>query len=269
MSGRIPVPEVVAHCDDASVASGEFYLMEKLDGIILRRDIPAALGLDEHATRTLCERVLDLFAELHGLDVDAEGLGHLGRGEGYVRRQIDGWSRRYRAARTPDAVDGEAVMQWLDANAPADIATAVIHGDWRFDNIVLDPKDPLRIIGVLDWEMATLGDPLMDVGNSLAYWVQADDDAFLRAMRRQPTSAPGMLTRSGVWAHYRSRSSLTVESTTFYEVYGLFRLAGILQQIWYRYHHGQTRNPAFGTFGAAAAYIIGRCTMLITQGHQA
>ena len=177
-------------------------------------------------------------------------------------------------ARTPDVPDGENVMNWLADNRPPQVAACVIHGDWRLDNMIMDtdslaPGNQPTIIGVLDWEMATLGDPLMDLGNSLAYWVQADDDAFLQAMRRQPTNAPGMLTRQGVWAHYQSRSSLNVESTTFYEVYGLFRLAGILQQIWYRYHHGQTRNPAFSTFGAAAAYIIGRCMLLVAEGSRA
>ena len=266
MEGRIPVPRVVAHCPDPEVAGGEFYLMEKLDGIILRRDIPPSLGLDESATRALCERVLDLLAALHGIDVEAEGLDHLGRGGGYTRRQIDGWSRRYRAALTPDAQDGEAVMAWLDQHCPDDVATTVIHGDFRFDNVVLDPANPQRIIGVLDWEMATLGDPLMDLGNSLAYWIQSDDDAFLRAMRRQPTDAPGMLTRAQVWEHYGRQSGRDTTRTTFYEVYGLFRLAVILQQIWYRYHHGQTTNPAFSTFGPAAAYLIGRCALVIDAG---
>ncbi|MFT4621887.1 MAG: aminoglycoside phosphotransferase (APT) family kinase protein [Myxococcota bacterium] len=265
LEGRFPVPRVLAHCADPSVAGGEFYVMERLEGIILRRDIPAGLGLDARDTRALCERVLDLLVSLHSLDPEAEGLTHLGRGAGYGRRQIDGWSRRYRAALTPGAADGERVMAWLDANCRDDAASRVIHGDFRFDNIVLDPADPMRILGVLDWEMATLGDPLMDLGNSLAYWVEADDDAFLQAMRRQPTNAPGMLTRAEVWQGYAAAAGVQLTDTDFYEVYGLFRLAGILQQIWYRYHHGQTTNPAFASFGAAAAYMVGRCEQIVAR----
>lgn len=258
------LPEVIAHCEDAEVAAGEFYVMERLRGIILRQDLPEDLGLDAARTRTLCENVLDKLVQLHSVDVEAHGLSHLGRGGGYVRRQIEGWSRRYRAAMTPEAADFERVMGWLADHMVDDVATTVIHGDFRFDNVVLDPSD-LSVIGVLDWEMATLGDPLMDLGNSLAYWVQDDDDPTMQFMRRQPTNAPGMLTRAEVWQYYGAATGRTVEDTDFYEVYGLFRLAVILQQIWYRYHHGQTTNPAFASFGAAAQYMDVRCQAILDR----
>ena len=257
------VPEVVAHCTDDEVAGGEFYAMERLVGVILRQDLPAALGLDADRTRRLCHNVLDKLIALHDLDVVALGLDHLGKGEGYVRRQIEGWSRRYRAALTPGAHDCERVMTWLADNLRDNVAITVIHGDYRFDNVVLDPTDPLHIIGVLDWEMATLGDPLMDLGNSLAYWVQADDEPAMQMMRRQPTDAPGMLTRAEVWRYYGELTGRDVSDTDFYEIYGLFRLAVILQQIWYRYHHGQTTNEAFATFGQVAAYLDTRCQRII------
>jgi len=252
-----PVPEVLGFCEDAE--GGEFYVMERIKGVILRQDIPASLGLDAASTRQLCTNVLDQLIALHGIDIEAHGLTHLGKGAGYVKRQIDGWSRRYRKALTPGAHDGERVMAWLADNLRDDVATTVIHGDFRFDNVVLDPDDPMRIIGVLDWEMATLGDPLMDVGNSLAYWVDPDDEQVFQMMRRQPTNAPGMLSRAEVWAYVGEKTGRDVSDVDFYEVYGLFRLAVILQQIWFRFHHGQTSNPAFASFGELTKYLVTRC----------
>lgn len=259
------LPEVAAYCEDPSVADGEFYTMQRIRGIILRQDIPPDLGLDALRTRALCDAVLDRLVALHSIDVDAHGLGHLGKGAGYVGRQVTGWSRRYRAALTPGAADFERVMRWLDENQPPDVATCVIHGDFRFDNVVLDAADPTRPIGVLDWEMATLGDPLMDLGSSLAYWVEPGDELVMQMMRRQPTNAPGMRTRAEVWAHYAERTGRVISDTDFYEVYGLFRLAGILQQIWYRFHHGQTRNPAFAAFGDLAIYLDARCQGILDK----
>src|SRR5262249_25797247 len=139
----------------------------------------------------------------------------------------------------------------------------VIHNDFRLDNLVLDPSDPTRIVGVLDWEMATIGDPLMDLGNSLAYWVEAGDDPIARATRRQPTHQPGMLTRREVVRLYGERTGLATEDFAFYEVYGLFRLAVIAQQIYYRYHHKETRNPAFKRFWMLAHYLEWRCRKLM------
>ena len=149
-------------------------------------------------------------------------------------------------------------MGWLADHIRDDVATTVIHGDFRLDNVVLDPAT-LEVVGVLDWEMATLGDPLMDLGNSLAYWIQADDDPAMLALRRQPSHAPGMLTRAEIWRLYGDATGHDVSDTDFYEIYGLFRLAVIGQQIWYRYHHGQSTNPAFASFGQLAALLVAQC----------
>jgi aminoglycoside phosphotransferase (APT) family kinase protein len=264
LAGHYPVPSVVAWCGDESVADGEFYVMEKLSGVILRQELPKGLGLDAAGTRRLCDAVLEQLVALHSLDVEAADLVHLGKGSGYVQRQIEGWSRRYRGALTPGAADGEEVMAWLAEHLPEQRGVAMIHGDFRFDNVVLDPADPTKVLGVLDWEMATLGDPLMDVGNSLAYWVQADDDPVFQMMRRQPTHAPGMRTRAEVWDFYQQRMGVDVGDTLFYEVYGLFRLQVILQQIWFRVHHGQSSNPAFASFGEVAKYLDGRCRAMLS-----
>ena len=259
------VPRMVAYCGDESVIGGEFYVMERLHGTVLRREIPADLGLDILRTRRLCERAVDTLADLHSVDVEAAGLGSLGRGDGYVERQVSGWAARYRRSRTPDVGDFDTVIRWLERNRPADVGQCLIHNDYRFDNLVLDPADPSRIVGVLDWEMATVGDPLMDLGGAMAYWVQADDGWLFRRFRRQPTHAPGMLTRSEVLDRYAQRTGLRVDERQwlFYEVFGLFRLAVIAQQIHHRYFLGQTTNPAFRHFRLAVLVLEQRCLRII------
>lgn len=258
------VPTVVAACDDPAVMEADFYVMERINGIIPRQDLPEGLNLSVEDTRKLCLNVIDRMIELHQVDYQAAGLDSLGKGEGYVRRQIEGWIDRYRKAKTEDVGDFEAVMTWLKDKMPAnDVATCLIHNDFRFDNVVLNPANPFEVIGVLDWEMATLGDPLMDLGNTLAYWVQADDDALFQQVRRQPTHLPGMLTRQEVIEYYGSKTGYRVDNFDFYALYGLFRLAVIVQQIYYRYFHGQTKNPAFAGFGHISRYLEKRCQRLI------
>lgn len=259
------VPEVLALCQDEAVLGCDFYVMQRLVGIIPRQDFPPGLELSPERTHALCVNVIDKLVELHQVDVKAAGLASLGKGEGYVSRQIGGWSERLRNAHTPDNKDFAEVIAWLEAKKPAgEVAITLIHNDYRFDNVVLAPED-LSVIGVLDWEMATLGDPLMDLGNSLAYWVQADDDPVFQMMRRQPTNAPGMLTRDEVIAYYGEKTGWKVDNFDFYLVYGLFRLAGIAQQIWYRYYHQQTTNPAFAQFGPMVNYLEQRCLDLIRK----
>jgi aminoglycoside phosphotransferase (APT) family kinase protein len=204
--------------------------------------------------------------ELHKVDYQAAGLADLGKGAGYVARQISGWSDRYVKAKTDNVPDFARVMKWLSDNQPQDIATCVIHGDFRFDNVVLDPADPTHVIGVLDWEMATLGDPLMDLGNTLAYWVEADDPFQMQMSRRQPTHLPGMMTRQEVIDHYCAAMGYHDIDFTFYRIYGLFRLAVIAQQIYYRFHHGQTDNPLFGSFYVMVQYLNEYCEELLDKG---
>ncbi len=261
------VAPMVAFCDDESVIGSDFYVMERVDGTILRADLPDGLALDEEEARALCERFLDVLVELHSVDVGAAGLADLGKGRGYVARQVAGWSDRYRKARTDNVGDFEATMAWLDERQPEDVATCVIHNDYRLDNVVLDTTVPggWRVKAVLDWEMATLGDPLMDLGGAMAYWIQADDDASFQMFRRQPSHLPGMLSRWEMLQAYAARTGLSVtrEQWAFYEVFGLFRLAVIAQQIYYRFHHGQTTNEAYAGFLPVVHYLDERCSALI------
>ncbi|MBX8587859.1 phosphotransferase family protein [Pseudomonas cichorii] len=242
-------PKAYAHCTDESLIGSDFYVMERVKGIILRSDLPPELNLDAGQTEALCKSFIDKLVELHQVDYQACGLADLGKPQGYVERQILGWSERYEKAMTPDAPAWEKVRNWLVAKMPADHPQqAIVHNDYRFDNVILDPENPMRIIGVLDWELTTLGDPLMDLGNTLAYWIQADDPAPVQLMRRQPSNAPGMLNRQQFVDYYAERSGIRIDNFDFYYTYGLFRLAGIVQQIYYRFFHGQTQDKRFAQF---------------------
>ncbi|OOG42589.1 phosphotransferase family protein [Rhodanobacter sp. C05] len=258
------VPAILASCNDSSVIGHDFYVMERLRGSILRRELPPELGLDADGVRQLCLGFIDRLIELHQVNASLPELQHIGKGGGYIARQVAGWSDRWQKAATEDTDACADVVAWLAAKQPAhDSASCVIHNDYRFDNVVLDPDHPLDIIGVLDWEMATIGDPLMDLGGSLAYWVQADDDATFQSFRRQPTHVPGMLTRREVIDYYGQRSGRQEGNFDFYEVFGLFRLMVIIQQIYRRFVLGQTSNPQFAGFGEAARYMGGRCRRII------
>ncbi|MEO6155562.1 MAG: phosphotransferase family protein, partial [Thermomonas sp.] len=169
------VPAMLAHCEDESVIGAEFYVMQRLDGIILRKHLPRGLEMTPGQVRQLCTSMLDTLVDLHRVDPEAAGLASLGKGAGYARRQVEGWTSRYAKARTWNVPRGTSITKWLHANIPDEGRSCVVHNDFRFDNLVLDAQDPTRVIGVLDWELATIGDPLMDLGNTIAYWVQADD----------------------------------------------------------------------------------------------
>ena len=251
-----PAPEPLAYCEDESLLGAPFYVMRRLHGIILRRDPPADFPLDADFADRLSQSLIDTLADLHTVDYQAAGLADFGKPAGYVERQILGWNERYRRARTPDVPDCEAVMNWLEAEMPADSGqVALIHNDYKFDNVMLAPEKPERIIGVLDWEMATLGDPLMDLGCALSYWVQPDDAQELLAIRQGPTHLPGMWSRQQLAEHYAQRTGISVGQMDFYMAYGLFRLAVIAQQIYYRYYHGQTQDERFKAFGQFAAVL--------------
>lgn len=259
------VPATVALCEDPAVLGAPFYLMDRVDGLISRKELPPDLDLSTRQVRTLCTNVLDVLIDLHSIDPETAGLGWMSKGPGYVDRQVRGWSDRYRSAKTWNVGSFEKVMSWLADNRPVERGSVVIHNDFRFDNIVLDRDDPTCPLALLDWEMATIGDPLMDLGGALAYWVEPGDGVAAKAFRRQPTHVPGMFTRREVVEYYCRGTGigLTDREWAFYEVFGLFRLAVICQQIYYRYFHKQTTNPAFRFFGVAVVLLQRRCHKII------
>ena len=254
------VPLIIGFSDDHTIMNSDFYVMERIQGTILRRDLPAGTALSSQQASSIGTSMIQGWVDLHS--VDASILKAFNKGDGYVQRQVDGWSKRYRAALTDDVPDGEDVMRWLEQHQPLDVKHCVIHGDWRLDNLVLD-LDESRLVGVLDWELATVGDPLMDLGSSLAYWINADDPVDFANLRRQPSNVPGMPTRDQIVDRYLELSGIGCDDFTFYEIFGLFRLSVIIQQIWIRYRLGQTTNPSFSEFGSAVTVLINRARSLM------
>ncbi len=240
------VPRPLLFCEDRSVLGAPFYVMERVRGLILRRDPPPGLELSPPRMKALSEAFIDNLAEIHGLDLEAAGLDDLGRPQGYVRRQIEGWTERYRRARTDEIPEMERVARWLYEHLPPEQGAALIHNDYKYDNLVLDPHD-LSLRAVLDWEMATVGDPLMDLGTSLGYWVEPDDPDDLQGIRFGLTTLPGNLTRRELVERYARRTgrALSPEDALFYYVYGLFKIAVIAQQIYFRYVRGFSQDERF------------------------
>jgi len=252
------VPHVIALCEDHSILGSDFYVMDRIQGEIFRRDVPESLSTDDISI--MATSLVSGLSQLHS--VDASVIAELNKGSGYVTRQVEGWSKRYRNALTDDVPDGEDVMNWLLSHKPDDVDSCIIHGDWRIDNMVFDLGQK-KLVGVLDWELATVGDPLMDLGSALAYWVDKDDEPIFASLRRQPSHLDGMPTRKEFIAKYLELSGRKCDDFTFYEVFGLFRLSVIIQQIWARYKVGQTTNPAFKGFGMGVNILINRAQGLI------
>lgn len=239
------VPRALHYCADDSVIGAPFYVMERVTGVILRAQMPAAMVPPPPLMGRIADAFVDNFVALHAVDAAAAGLGDLGRPDGYVRRQVEGWTGRYLKARTDTLPAVERAAQWLNDNVRGESAESLIHNDYKYDNLVLDSADWSTIRAVLDWEMCTLGDPLMDLGSTLAYWVQADDPPALLQLQLSPTTLPGNPTRAELVQRYAARSGRDVDNIVFYYVYGLFKLAVILQQIYRRWKLGHTQDPRF------------------------
>ncbi len=245
------VPQPLLFCDDESILGAPFYVMERVTGIILRAQKPDNLELSSDVMRRLSETFVDNLAEIHEIDYANAGLSDLGSPQGYVKRQVEGWTKRYYNARTDDVASIDHLADWLHQNLPADSdRPALIHNDYKYDNLVLSPEDLARVIAVLDWEMATIGDPLMDFGTSLGYWVEVTDPEEWQRYGFGLTSLPGSFTRTELLEHYARRTGRRVDDPVFYFAYGLLKIAVIVQQIYFRYQKGLTRDPRFARLGA-------------------
>ena len=244
------VPRPLLFCEDESILGAPFYVMERVEGIILRAKPPAELDLSPDVMRTLSETFIENLTEIHEIDYEGAGLGELGSPQGYVKRQVEGWTKRYYNARTDDVPAIERLADWLHGNLPADsVKGALIHNDYKYDNLVLAPDDLGRVVAVLDWEMATIGDPLMDFGTSLGYWVEVTDPEEWQRYGFGLTALPGSLTRTELLEHYSRRTGRGIDEPVFYFAYGLLKIAVIVQQIYFRYQKGLTRDARFAELG--------------------
>jgi aminoglycoside phosphotransferase (APT) family kinase protein len=253
------VPTVIHDCDDPEVIGRPFYLMEKLEGIILRNRAPEGLDLGPERMHAISTAAVDTLADLHAIDIRQSGLDTLGKPEGYVRRQVEGWIGRYQASRTDEVPDMDTAATWMTDHRPVDQAPAFIHNDFKYDNLVLDPDHPEQIIGVLDWEMATVGDPLMDLGTTLAYWAEATDGPVLKPFNL--TWLPGNLNRAEVVQRYAQRRGIPEPDMRYYFVFGSYKIAVIVQQIYARYKKGLTTDPRF----AQLHHVVKACAHQAVQ----
>ncbi len=260
---RVPAP--LLHCADEDVLGAPFYVMERVRGVILRNDAAGIAGLDESGMHTACLALVDTLADIHSVDLEAAGLTEFGRPDGYVQRQVEGWTRRWEASKTDEMAAMDIAARWLADNLPGDLPGAMIHNDFKYDNVVYPADDFTRVAAVLDWELATVGDPLMDLGTSLAYWSEAGDDDVLQTVAG-PTGRPGNLTRREVAARYGERTGTDVSNILFYYVAGLFKVAVIGQQIYARYKQGHTKDPRFGGLIFLVAAAADRAADVLESG---
>lgn len=239
------VPDPVLYCESAEIIGAPFYIMEKMEGVILRAQNAPAMKIPAAIFQQLSGALVDNLAALHALDIETTGLAQLGKPEGYVQRQVEGWVKRYYAAETDTIAAMNTVAQWLQQHRPPAQAPAFLHNDYKYDNLLLDPEDLTRITGVLDWEMSTVGDPLMDLGASLAYWFEAGEEDVFKNYNL--TWLPGNYTRRQVIDRYAATTGRDLSNISFYYAFGLFKNAVIAQQIYHRWKQGHSNDARFGS----------------------
>jgi len=259
-------PQPYLFCEVPGVLGAPFYVMERRQGLILRKSLPEGLALPPPKMRELSTALVETLARLHAIDYQAAGLGDLGKPAGYVARQVAGWTKRYENALTGEVAAMGSVSRWLAERQPPESGVAVIHNDFKFDNLALDPADPAKIVAVLDWEMATLGDPLMDLGTTLGYWVEAGDPAPLLRAAVGPTMLPGSLSRRELVERYEQATGRAVADPLFYYCFGLFKIAVILQQIYARFVRGATHDLRFAQLGDVVAVMSQQAERAIESG---
>lgn len=261
-----PAPRPLHFCEDPAIAGAPFYVMERVRGVIFRSKPPEGLSLAPDQVRACCRAFVENLAALHAVDYQAAGLGTLQRPGAFVERQVSGWARRYEAAKTGEAPELEAAMAWLETEIPPDSGAVIIHNDYKFDNVVVDRENLRRIAGVLDWEMSTIGDPFVDLGCALSYWIEPGEAPPAGTVSCFLTAHPGSCTRQDVADWYAEASGRSTPRLVYYYVFGLVKLAVIVQQIYWRYVHGRTADPRFAPLGQAAAAMGRTAAAAIERG---
>ena len=251
-----PAPEVLDFCEDLDVLGAPFYLMQPIRGVILRSRMPQGLAFPPATAEGLSKAFVDNLVRLHAVDYTAAGLAGLGKPEGYLERQVRGWTERYTGSKTHELPVVEQITGWMQANLPETKYVSLLHNDYKYDNVILDAADLTRVVGLLDWEMCTIGDSLADLGTALAYWVDATDPPEARAQSWGPTAYPGSFSRAGVVARYAEQTGRDTSAMPFYLTFARFKLAVIIQQIYYRFHQGLTQDQRFATMPVAIDALL-------------
>ena len=246
------VPKMFGFSEDESILGSDFYIMEKMEGVILNYKEAQKRQISSENYKTIANSWLDTLVALHKVDYKAIGLEDLGKPEGYVERQVSNWGKQYLKAKTDEVPEAEMVMEWMEKHQPKKYEHCLIHNDFKYDNVVFKDDSWQEVSAVLDWEMATLGDPLMDLGASLGYWTVATDHDFVKQGIPSPTVFVGNPIRSEIAKMYAEKSGRNVDNLVFYYVFGLFKIAVIAQQIYYRFSKGWTTDPRFANLNKAA-----------------
>ena len=256
-------PRVYALCEDPTVLGSVFYVMERRHGIVVRHEEPPQIKDHPDVRRRVGLALVDALADLHAIDVEHAGLMHLGKPAGFVERQVRGWGERWQRSKTHDLPEMDALAAWLVQHLPPNPSRpTIVHGDFKLDNLMLNASDPTQIVGVFDWEMAALGDPLVDVGILLAYWVP-NAPSEQRDALTTVTTLPGWITPAELVARYAERSGRDLSALRFFEVFALFKIAVVIQQIYFRFVKGQTDDPRFANFGDRVSFLATRAASLI------
>lgn len=244
-------PKPILLCEDPSIIGAPFYLMERRRGLVIRNQVPPEIGDDLVMRHRVSEAVVDTLVALHAVDIYSTSIIHLGKPAGFVERQVNGWSERWARSKTSEVPEMEAVIVWLKDRMTfeKDEASAtLVHNDYKLDNVMLDKEDPSRVVAVLDWEMCSVGDPLIDLGLFLCYWTLKDEDDAQQGSLTAVTTGPGWMTRNEILELYESQTGRDVSRIKFYETFALFKVAVILQQIFFRFARGQTNDQRFKSF---------------------
>ena len=249
-------PRAFLYCEDPEIIGADFFVMERRNGAVVRQEIPELYADNSDAPRLMSGALIDALADFHAVDYAALGLESLGRPQGFVDRQIEGWYKRWHAAKEDDSDLMETLYSWLKTNQPQDGGVSLVHNDYKLDNVMLDIDDPGRLIAIFDWDMCTLGDPMCDLGALLCYWSEPSDPDYYKSASMMPVDNPNFMTRAQLVERYAKRSGRDVSNIHFYHALGLYRLAVIVAQIYIRYARGQTQDQRFASFGKRVPLLL-------------
>jgi aminoglycoside phosphotransferase (APT) family kinase protein len=258
-------PRPYLFCNDPEIMAVPFYVMERRKGLVLNDTFPDDTEVTPELCRRISETVVDTLVEIHAINWRAAGLAEFGHPEGFLQRQVTGWIERYARSQTDESPDVTTLIRWLVEHIPVSPAPALIHNDFKLNNMLLDANDLARPVAVLDWEMATIGDPLFDLAISLSYWIQADDPVELRKILPTLTHLPGFFSRTEFMERYATKSGRDLSPMHFYLTFAYFKLATILQQIYIRWLRGQTQDQRFSIFGSRIRTLIDHATQLASR----